>query len=596
MIYLFEQFMSTSRNRIISILPEVLVLLTLLLLTFGVQRNDPHSNLKIINSDGRGYYAYLPATFIQKDFSFQKTYKAEQEASGVDLKQLYILTNDEGKTFNKYYPGVALMQSPAFGLAYLVELSRGSPITGYSPTFFLFFQLFSLLFGVLGFYFLRKYLGLVIENKKIVLITSVLIFFGTTLFYQIVFTPSLSHHYSFFLFSAFSYLIVSYEKSPSIKKSILSGIVFGLILLVRPVNLLVIFAIPLILGSFEKLKSFFQSLFHWRNFHLISVLISVIIILIPLFWLNYQQIGQIWNWSYKSEGFNFSNPHFFELLIGFRTGFFVHTPLAFFAFIGLFFLFRKNKLQAIVGLFYFFGITYILSSWWSWDFGGFFGNRMYTEQLVFLALPLAYFINGFNRKWIPISIGIACTILIFLRLYQLENGIIQHRFTAETYFKSLTSIDKEDAGKFAFPREVSPYGAMTNEWEFQASEATPIEFTPEKQFGCTNSFTLPEDKLFKSYYFQFEIDKKLSEDNDFRDVVLVMDAVDTVTQDRLYATVPLYEYYLEGSKSIDYQLIQQAYFANGWNNYDVFKCYIYNKGGKSFSIHNYKLTIQEFTP
>jgi hypothetical protein len=38
-------------------------------------------------------------------------------------------------------------------------------------------------------------------------------------------------------------------------------------------------------------------------------------------------------------------------------------------------------------------MIYVLSCWWDWAFGGCFGAREFCQQIAFLAIPIAYFVN-----------------------------------------------------------------------------------------------------------------------------------------------------------------------------------------------------------
>jgi len=118
---------------------------------------------KLISSDGRGYYAYLPAIFIQQDPTFQKTLEAENNFIPFDSQHYIIETAVHGNgilpedsRFNKCFPGIAVLQLPFFGIACAVEYLQGNQVTGYSATFTNFFYLGHLFYALLGFLFFVK--------------------------------------------------------------------------------------------------------------------------------------------------------------------------------------------------------------------------------------------------------------------------------------------------------------------------------------------------------------------------------------------------------------------------------------------------------
>ena len=66
----------------------------------------------IVTSDGRGYYAYLPALLIDHDPSFSKVVAREKKLLGMPHYQPGYLVNYNGKTLNKYFAGEALLLFP----------------------------------------------------------------------------------------------------------------------------------------------------------------------------------------------------------------------------------------------------------------------------------------------------------------------------------------------------------------------------------------------------------------------------------------------------------------------------------------------------
>jgi hypothetical protein len=193
-----------------SLLPEFIIGLALTVVITGFFWGSDNYRNRIVTSDGRGYYAYLPAIFIQHDLSFQKTYEVEKEEFNNSFVPFYLIEGENGRTFNKYYPGVAIMQAPFFLIALLIESTYSDDITGYSMLFLKLLQLGSIFYSVWGIFFLRKYLNLVINDKRAALLASIFIFLGTNIFFLVIVKTSFSHHLSFCLFAAFAYHIRRY--------------------------------------------------------------------------------------------------------------------------------------------------------------------------------------------------------------------------------------------------------------------------------------------------------------------------------------------------------------------------------------------------
>src|SRR5207249_3332740 len=67
----------------------------------------------IIEADGKGYYAYLPAIFIYHDLNFSFFDRVEKLHPNPAIYYDYRI-NYNGKTADKYFAGSALAMSPFF--------------------------------------------------------------------------------------------------------------------------------------------------------------------------------------------------------------------------------------------------------------------------------------------------------------------------------------------------------------------------------------------------------------------------------------------------------------------------------------------------
>ncbi|MDG1331128.1 MAG: hypothetical protein P8P74_02280 [Crocinitomicaceae bacterium] len=579
-----------------SILPELIVGFCLtLVITCFFWGSDNYRN-RMVESDGRGYYAYLPAVFIQQDLSFQSTYKVEKKEFNNSFVPFYLIEGEDGRTFNKYYPGVAVMQAPFFLIAWMIESTYSDSSTGYSMLFLKLLQLGSIFYITLGFFFLRKYLNIVMNDKRSALLASIFIFAGTNLFFIAIVKTSFSHHLSFCLFAAFAYHIRMYLSSEKRKHIIYVGLILGLITLVRPLNILIVLAIPLILGDWKNIQAFFTRLFQFSNWHLVSSFFSFSLSIGFLFMLNFLSSGNIMNWSYDGEGFNFSNSHLWVLLFSYRIGIFIHVPLLLLSLVGCYFLFKKNKQTVIFWLSYLLIITYIMSCWWSWDYGGFYGNRVFTEHLVFFALPLAYFFRDFKFKKVAIGLAVVFTLFMWSRAYQINTGITPSRFTQETFFLSMFRLDKTSKGDFAWVQDVKPHGNRTAKFPISAEEKAPVQFDGDKEFGLIHKFDLPNDHAHNRYYFTTTINKTLEPTSDLKDVFLIMDWYDTLTTHREYHSIPLYEYYKESQGAADELVIKQEQYMNPVNDLNMVNIYIWNPQEKEFTVNEFDILVEEYSP
>ncbi|HIP12440.1 MAG TPA: hypothetical protein EYG73_06955 [Arcobacter sp.] len=352
-----------------------------------------------IRSDGFGYYSYLTSIFIDNNLSFHTAIMNMHTPDKAAYGLHYI--EETGHFLNKYTIGTAILQIPTFLIGHLFANIFNYTADGYSLPYQIANISSGIIYCLLGMYFLYRTL-LIFFEKEIALFTIVIFLFATSLFHYATYDSSFSHVYSFFLISLFSYIIFKKFKILDINTSILLGIIFGLIVITRIPNailliLCLLFFIPYIKLSIYGEKKFIHINFNKDFFYKIFLfsLIALAIISIQLiYW--YYAAGSIFINSYKGESFNFLDPEIFNYLFSVRKGLFFWSPVLLFSILGFFILIYKKQYYIAFPILSIFLIhVYVSSSWWSWYFGGSFGNRPTVDILSLLALPFAAFI-----KWI----------------------------------------------------------------------------------------------------------------------------------------------------------------------------------------------------
>lgn len=392
---------------------------------------------RIIKVDGNGYYAYLPAVFIYRDlqFGFFDEIAAKEGCQNMGYEYRYTIDN---RIVNKYFAGTAAAQLPFFLAAHLLSYITGEPMDGYSVYYLVFINLASIFYLLLGSYFLNKVLArysINPFNRAIVLAATV---FGTNLFYYTVYEPSMSHVYSFAFINMFIYCVIVYVENLSTRHLFFSGILLGMIFLIRPANLLILAAVPFIAGDAMALKrAVLTSFQRWRS-SFFAILLFLIPVTIQAF-IYKAQTGNYWVYSYGDEQFDLGRPHMLEMLFSYRKGLFVYTPLWFLSLAGLIYVFRKNRWQGIAWLTFFLILTWVLSSWHQWYYGGSFSSRVYIEYYALFAILLGTLLQHFKKN-IPRSVLISIIGLLVLysviQTYQYYAGIIHWSdMTRELYWE-----------------------------------------------------------------------------------------------------------------------------------------------------------------
>jgi len=361
---------------------------------------------KLIWADAEGYYQYLPSLIIKNDV-FDQPYS-------------YILP--DGRFFNKYTYGVALMESPFFLTAYIYSHIAGGDVSGYSSTYgfaILFAAVFYVFAGMLIMFGIIKK----IAGGMNAFIALMLIFFGTNLYYYTVGEPGMSHAYSFFLFAAFIKLTQRFYEAPSYGNAIILWIVLAVTVLVRPVNAL--FGLWFLLYDVNGINAFknrIRFLFNVK-WMVLSAIPIVLILFLPQNFYWYELTGKFWvfpyQYSWDDETFRYIlEPKIFKVLFGLENGWFLYSPLILIALSGFFFVKNKNASIIFSGLLVLITALYINSSWWKYTFGGALGYRSMIEYYPLLAILMAHVINKIIKAniMIKVSASLFFILLIFANI------------------------------------------------------------------------------------------------------------------------------------------------------------------------------------
>jgi hypothetical protein len=399
----------------------------------------------IIRSDAKCYYLYLPGAFIYNDLNFKfvqeieyGTYKDEFNCR--DCRE-YI----DGKAFSKVTAGVALAQMPFFLGAHVFAMVSGFPADGYSKPYQICVTIAAVFYLFIGLLFLNLLLStyqIKPNNRIIVMLCCV---FGTNLFYYTIGEPGLSHIYSFAFLNMLVYYFRQYFLTGSSRYIIWSGILLGVIFLIRPINLIIL---PGLLAFAGDKQNFINKLLLLKQKYW-SLIISFLCfgllfgLQVAIFMI---QTGRPWVDTYGKESFDFTKPEIINILFSYKKGLFLYTPMYLVSLAGLFFIYRKQKWVVISLAIFILFFTFIVSSWWSWWYGGSFSSRVYVDILIFFMMPLAYLLEAARKKFYRMFLIIGLFLIIALcqiQTYQYRYYIIHwENMTKEKYWDSFLRLDK----------------------------------------------------------------------------------------------------------------------------------------------------------
>ncbi len=381
-----------------SLLAIIFVLILVMWINFKTTPwNKEH---QVIASDVCQYYSYLPAIFIYDDI------------------KLTFLKKDHSLLGPNFYPspspigvfgiistyGVGLLYSPFFFAAHAYALMSDYPANGLSVPYKFMLQWSSWFYLWMALLLMRKLLKKYFADRVValVIITTVI---STNLLWYVTGEAAMSHLFSFFLITAYLFLVDRWLEKPTAKNTILLGLTAGLISLIRPTNA-IIGILPILwkITNWQELKTRFA--FFLKNANLILLMLAMAL----LIWLPQMYYWKIisGSWLYYSypdnQGFFFNNPQLFNNLFSWRKGWLIYLPVMGLMLVGIGLLYKVKKQFFWPLLLYFLLAWYVLSSWWSWWYGGGFSIRPYVDSLGIFSFGLAGFLTWTFKQRLALKI------------------------------------------------------------------------------------------------------------------------------------------------------------------------------------------------
>lgn len=363
----------------------------------------------LLRSDVKGYHGYLRSLFILHDLGHEPYTKE------------YIHRTPDG-TLNKCFAGESVMMAPFFLAAHTWAKVTGEKADGLGKPYMAGIAIAAwsyVLLGLLTFRALLRALG-VRENSIAWVIGALGL--GTQLALYTAHQPGWTHAYSFAAISAWSLAVRRAHRSGSWRTRMVVGALFGLIVLIRPVNALVLLALPVVIGDgwWTWLRAQLRPTV-WLSYALPAF---VVLLVQPLLW--HAQTGHWIEWGYRGEGFYWDRPMALQLLFGIRRGLFIWTPVMIASAWCLVLLFRKDRTRAIAIAIYTVVLLYVAGCWWVWYYGSGFGPRVFIDHYSVLLLPLALMLDRLARLHRTMVLGFLALASSFhlAQFWQYRHGIL----------------------------------------------------------------------------------------------------------------------------------------------------------------------------
>ncbi|HNS18015.1 MAG TPA: hypothetical protein PKI34_09370 [Bacteroidales bacterium] len=469
---------------------QLFILLTLIIAFFIVNFGFYSSRKVFIDGDGNGYYAWLPSIFIYHTIDFEEFIKRSSAADERYHQPHYFIRGGE-VLINKYTCGTALLQTPLFLAALGASHLTGLGADGHEILFQYGVALSALLYLFLGLLFLKRLLRTYPLSDNVLLMLLIAVVFATNLFFYAFIQPSLSHVYSFFAVTLFAFSVRRYFTEGQSNMLLLAAFALGLVVLIRPVNIIVLLAVPFLAGKASTLLSGIKSFFtaearggsHGgaQRYPAPTILKAAAIFLLtvsPQLILLILQTGSPFHWLYPGEGFNLTHPHIIDFLFSYKKGWFVYTPFMLLLIPGYFILWNKSRYEFIFHLSFLLSALYFFSAWWNWFYGDGFGMRPMVDHYGIFLIPVGIFYDRLARTGKTIICGLIVLAigLNLIQSYQYSRGIIHadsmdksaYWYTflkTSTRFEDQTGTDKETIyGRLAETPVVSVFQDFEREY------------------------------------------------------------------------------------------------------------------------------------
>ncbi len=566
----------------------------------------------IIDGDGSGLYAYLPAIFVFHSVDFTTVLEFEKNRRPPDYQGHYF-HEVNGILINKFTSGQALLQLPFFLIAYLLSFLTGFETDGYN-IFFQYAVAFAALFWTsVALYYFVKLATTYKISKESAWLMAFIGFFGSNLFFYTVVAPSHSHAYSFSIVTITFYFVRKSFLMQNRNTILMAAFWFGMVVLVRPVNLIAAAAFPFLASSLSQFRATIK--FKLFNFHFLAATLVFLLALSPQFIINFLQTGKPIIYGYQNEGFYFSNPEIFNFLFSFRKGWLVYTPLMLLLIPAMAYLFKRSKYEFYTFLAFFVLLVYVFSSWWNWFYGDSFGMRPMVDFYGLFFLVILLMISSIKKKMPLILTGLFILVAIFLNLFQTWQyaaGIIHpdamnkqaYNYVFLRSDKSLKHIVSATDESFYGVLQTTPFfetntnlegnlnGWKTNLLVETENESTAAKLTETMHYGPSFEYQIP-DSFKENVYIYFESKFFEPQINAAINALFVVDMKDTSDRTVFYKTFKL--------KRLPDEITNQ--WKNGSIGFKIpdftanlgcIKFYIWNKDKQAFLLDDLRLQFYTY--
>ena len=374
----------------------------------------PFVTPRVAASDEIEYFSYLPSLLLDGDLDFRNQYEYFCNLKYDDcvksrFKETFLdMKTPTGLQINFGPMGTAVLWLPFYLVAHFFTLvaqnfNPAFAANGVSTPYIYAVCIGSVFYGWFGIYLsyriARNYF-----DQAIALGAALVILFATNAVYYMYVAPAFSHAASLFASALFVYVWWRTRASRARGKWLhwfALGASGGLMTMVREQEG-VFFIIPLVEGAYVaycvlRKTEKFAALQKWLLGALVMAAGAVLVFVPQL--LVYRVLnGNFMPARNVTDKFTWNGNHIFDILFSNFHGLFSWTPIVLFAIIGLFLLWRRDKLLALAFLVAFAVETYLLGSFSTWFGGAAYGGRRFINCTVIFVVGLAAFADAIQTR------------------------------------------------------------------------------------------------------------------------------------------------------------------------------------------------------
>lgn len=388
--------------------------------------------------DGYGYYLYLPHFFTEGNLDIKQEWAQQLQneyCGGIYAYQ--IVRTEKGKELNTYHMGQAFIELPAYALADIFARLFNYKSDGFSKPYYIAFILNALLFIFLGLLYLRKTL-LLFFNERITAITILALYLASNIYITFFYQTDLQHLYLFALNAIFIYHLLQFTQKNNTKHLIISAIILGLTVAIRPTQVLLgIFPTILLLSKYKMSWSFFKRILIYPAFGLLWNLPQI-----AYWWIIG---GEPFIPNLHSEEIVLSDPNIIDFLFSYKKGWILYSPIFILLIYGYYVLFRLNRALFWSSFIFLTCYIWVMSAWECWWYAQSYGSRVMVDIYPVLAIVLGMCITQWKKRYVRISgylFLVLCSLLTSLQIHQSFKGYFSfENMTKQHYWYIFGQID-----------------------------------------------------------------------------------------------------------------------------------------------------------